>query len=388
MTMTTAILIPTYEPDGRLPQLVTALRRRDPDRPILVVDDGSGPLYRDVFEIVEDAGATVVRIGRNQGKGFALRVGIRTLMRDYPGYDVVTADSDGQHTPADIERIARALSARETPTIVLGSRSFDGDHVPGRSRFGNRVTRTAFRLVSGTDVRDTQTGLRGLPAAALPWLLSVAGDRFDYEFRVLLQARSAGFVLAEIPIATVYTEGNTSSHFRPLVDSARIYAPLVRFAASALLAFVIDTVMLLMLQALTGWLLFSVIGARLFSGTLNYAINRTLVFRGGREVPVRRSAVRYLSLAALLLAANFGIMTALTESGVPLLAGKVMTEAALFIVSFGVQRSVVFAGHRHAAEDRTDSPSTPEDDAQTGDSSRSLEGPTGSRGDPALARRE
>ncbi|MFT4212610.1 MAG: bifunctional glycosyltransferase family 2/GtrA family protein [Microbacterium sp.] len=341
--MTTAILIPAYEPDGRLPQLVIALRRIAPDRPVVVVDDGSGRDYRDVFDIAEAAGADVVRIGRNQGKGFALRVGIRTIMRDHPGHDVVTADSDGQHGPADIERVARALAAQEAPTIVLGSRAFEGEEVPGRSRFGNRMTRVAFRLVAGVDVRDTQTGLRGLPASALEWLLTVAGDRFDYEFRVLLQARAAGFGLSEVPIATIYTEGNASSHFRPLVDSVRIYAPLARFAASALVAFGIDTLMLLLLQSWTGWLLFSVVGARLISGSVNYAVNRSMVFRRGREIPVRVSALRYISLAGLLLAANFGIITALTQAGIPLLAAKVMTEATLFAVSFGVQRTVVFA---------------------------------------------
>ncbi|MFT4306431.1 MAG: bifunctional glycosyltransferase family 2/GtrA family protein [Microbacterium sp.] len=348
--MTTAILIPAYQPDGRLPQLVIALRRVRPDRPVIVVDDGSGHDYRDVFEITEAAGAEIVRISRNQGKGFALRVGIRTILRDHPGHDVVTADSDGQHTPGDIERVARAVAAQEAPTIVLGSRSFDGDDVPGRSRLGNRMTRVAFRLVAGVDLRDTQTGLRGLPASSLEWLLSVAGDRFDYEFRMLLQARAAGFALSEVPIATIYAEGNASSHFRPLVDSVRVYAPLARFAASALVAFGIDTLMLLLLQSWTGWLLFSVVGARLISGSVNYTVNRSMVFRRGREVPVRVSALRYFSLAGLLLAANFGIITALTEAGVPLLVAKTMTEATLFAVSFGVQRTVVFAGRDASAD--------------------------------------
>lgn len=337
----TVVLIPAYEPDVRLVTLVRALRTTDPSRPVVVVDDGSGDLFRTVFADAQAAGAELLRHDRNRGKGAALKTGLRFVRERHSGEDVVTADADGQHTPRDIERIARR-TGRHPRDLVLGVRAFTGP-VPARSKLGNAATRALFRLVSGQDVIDTQTGLRGIPAPLIDWMLTVRGDRFDYEFRVLLQARAAGVALAQEPIATVYTDGNSSSHFRPVLDSLRIYAPLLRFAASALLAFAVDTAALLVLNALTGWLLFSVVGARLMSAGMNFAINRSLVFRRGREVPLRTAAVRYVSLAVLLLAANFGMITALTQMGLPLLAAKVLTEASLFVVSFSVQRAVVFA---------------------------------------------
>ncbi len=358
------VLIPAYEPDARLVTLVQALRSADPARPVVVVDDGSGARFRPVFAAAAASGALVLAHPHNRGKGAALKTGLAFIARRYGCRDVVTADCDGQHTPADIERVAAAVAARNAhprdgaaPVLVLGVRSFTGD-VPARSRVGNSATRAAFRLVSGQAIRDTQTGLRGLPAAAIPWLLQLPGDRFEYEFRMLLQAGAAGVTLVEEPIATVYTDGNASSHFRPVADSLRVYAPIARFAASAFLAFLLDTGMLLLLNAVTGWLFLSVVGARVVSSSANFAINRRLVFRRGRDVPMRTAAARYFSLAGLLLAANFGTITALTDVGIPLLAAKLLTEATLFLVSFSVQRAVVFASDP-AASGPIDVPAEP-----------------------------
>lgn len=383
------VLIPAYEPDDRLARLVADLRSAAPDRPVLVVDDGSGPECAGEFAAAEAAGAELIAHERNRGKGAALRTGFAQIATRWPGACVVTADADGQHTPADVERVAARVEALNpgvavavgcgprraelgagvttwpdeglaeargaagggsegagTASIVLGVRAFDGD-VPLRSRLGNAVTSTVFRAATRTAVRDTQTGLRGIPAACLPWLATVRGDRFEYEFRMLLQAQDAGVELVEEPIETVYTDGNSSSHFRPLVDSVRIYAPLLSFTASAFAAFLVDTAALMGLYAATSWLLPSVVGARLLSGSVNFVVNRRLVFRRGRDVPVRRAAWRYVCLAVLLLAANYGIITVLTDAGISLLAAKVLTDATLFVTSYAVQRAVVFAPPPH-----------------------------------------
>ena len=366
------ILIPAYEPDARLVALVRSLA---PRTAVVVVDDGSGSAYAPVFAASAAAGALTLAHGANRGKGAALRTGLTFIAAHWPGADVVTADADGQHTPADIARVGAALASARSAhpvvsgsprepfalpgpgeAIILGVRAFTG-RVPLRSRAGNAVTRGAFRLATGRDIRDTQTGLRGFPASRLPWLQTIGGDRFDYEFRMLLAARSAGVDLIEVPIETVYVDDNASSHFRPLADSARIYAPLLRFTASALLAFIVDTAVLLALQTLTGALLPSIVLARVVSSGMNFAINRGLVFGGGRSVPVRTAALRYFSLAGLLLAASFGMLTALTDAGLETLPAKLLTDATLFVVSFAVQRAVVFApassgSERHARPTR------------------------------------
>ena len=342
------ILIPAYEPDVRLVTLVHALRATRPDFPVLVVDDGSGPGYRKVFAAAEDAGATVVHHPVNLGKGRALRTGFDHVLRTDPGEGVVCADCDGQHTVGDVLAVADRVETTGAD-VVLGARQFTG-RVPLRSRFGNAATRGAFRAATGQAVQDTQTGLRAYPAASLPWLLTLPGDRFEYELVALLRAAQEGLTIEEVPIETVYLDENASSHFRPVVDSARIYGPLLRFSASSLVAFAVDTVALLALVALTGELLWSVVGARVVSSTVNFLVNRHWVFHRRRS-PLARQAARYWLLVVVLAVAGYGGLWALTTIGVPLLVAKVTTDAVLFVVGFQVQRTSVFAGRRDSLSD-------------------------------------
>ncbi|WP_405096581.1 glycosyltransferase family 2 protein [Micromonospora sp. NBC_01412] len=227
------VLAPVYEPGPRLPEFVAELRDAAPDVHVVVVDDGSGPASARVLDAARDLGCTVLRHGTNRGKGVALRTGFRHVARACPGHDVVCADADGQHGVADVLRVAGRVE--ETGVMVLGVRRFDGE-VPVRSRAGNGLTRLLFRAATGRPVRDTQTGLRAYPHGLLDWLLTVPGERFEYEMNVLLYAVRAGKPIEQTTIATRYVADNASSHFGSFTDSVRIYLPLLRFAASALLA--------------------------------------------------------------------------------------------------------------------------------------------------------
>ena len=330
------VLIPAFEPTRTLLDLLRDLAREAPELSVIVVDDGSGPLYAPLFSDATRLGADVIGYADNRGKGGALKYGFAHIARHYPGQDVVCADSDGQHAVVDILRVGRVV---HPGAMVLGVRAFAG-RVPARSRIGNLITRWAFRAASGVDVSDTQTGLRGYPSAALPWLCGVAGDRFEYELNLLLRAREAGWTIDEVPIATIYLAGNESSHFRPLVDSLRIYLPLLAFSASSLVAFGVDFVTLLLLNALTGNLLAAVIGARGLSSAVNFLTNRRMVF--GSQRPLRATLVRYYLLVAVLLLANYGLLAWLTGFGVALAVAKVLVEVTLFVASYQVQRSFVF----------------------------------------------
>lgn len=333
------VLIPAYEPGPALVELIAALRE---SVRIVVVDDGSGPASDAVFEAARAAGADVLGHASNRGKGAALRTGLRHVQTAYPGELVVTADADGQHTVADILRVGEATAADDA-TLVLGCRTFGGADVPLRSRAGNAAARAVFRAAAGWALSDTQTGLRGLPPAMLPWLLQQRGERFEYEQNVLLRVRRSGWRTREVPIATVYLDDNASSHFRPVVDTLRVGLPLLLFAASSLLAFAVDTTLLLVLTALTGWLVPSIVLARVLSAGLNFTINRRVVFAGTTDTAgTARAAGRYAVLAAVLLASNVAWMSALTAAGTPLLVAKLVTEAALFLLGYALQRSVVF----------------------------------------------
>ncbi|NLG24390.1 MAG: glycosyltransferase family 2 protein [Clostridiales bacterium] len=354
-----AVLIPAYKPDGRLVTLVDALMAAGFAR-IVAVDDGGGPAYADIFEQLRGK-AEVLTHEVNRGKGAALKTGLRHLMAT-PGIAVVTADADGQHTPEDCVRIADALIAHPG-ALVLGTR--DKKQMPPRSRAGNTLTCGVFGLVTGLWVSDTQTGLRGLPADSLPRFAGLSGDRYEYELSVLMDARHRRMAVVEVPIETVYLDQkNSSSHFHALRDGLRIYALLFRevgaFMGSSLLCTLVDYSLFILLDrvlpghmavALPGHLRVGrqgaqVLGARAVSATLNYALNRRVVFRRGRGL---RSAAMYYALAALIAVCSWQGIALLTSLGMQQLLAKGIVDALLFLVNYQMQQRVVFRGHRKKA---------------------------------------
>lgn len=344
------ILIPAFEPDGRLLSLIAGLKKLTDD-PILVVDDGSGSAYSDIFQRVAKMGGTVLTHPVNQGKGCALKTGFDYILRSTREKEgVVTADADGQHLPADICRVAEAV-AFSPKDIVLGVRKFVG-RVPLRSRLGNTVTRAVFAMASGRNIRDTQTGLRGFPLRTLPWLTGLEGKRFEYEMNMLLQARSAGYGLRQVDIEAVYSDGNRSSHYRPVRDSLRVGLPFFKFSFSSVAAAVVDYFLLFVFQWMTRNLFLAVVGARLVSSAVNYTLNRSLVFHYVSKHHRQREVVSYYLLASGLLLLNYLILRFLSESlGLNLLLSKILTELILFVFSFLAQHLFVFRGGTPADDD-------------------------------------
>ncbi len=347
------ILIPAYEPGDRLLGLIDSINNELTNPWIVIVDDGSGPRYRHIFDAARSRGADVLSYPDNRGKGFALKQGFVFIEGRSPNASIVCADCDGQHTAHDIERVALALEQGRSP-IVLGARAFTGS-VPLRSRFGNAVTRLAFAAATRTRIADTQTGLRAYRPELLAWLQTVDGDRFEYELNLLLDACDRGIDITEIPIETIYLDENASSHFRTIVDSVRVYWPLTKFSISSLAAFFIDFVCLLVFMAITSNLLVSVIAARLVSASVNFMTNRHFVF-AARSGPARRAAARYAGLVAVLLGANYLMLRVLTAASFGLVPAKIITEATLFAVSYQIQKRVVFGDRTDAAPAFSDVP--------------------------------
>ena len=174
------IVIPALEPDERLYEYIIKLMGCI-RACIVVVDDGSGPGYRLVFDrIREMRNCVVLKHDVNRGKGRALKTAFSYLMEHVPeAGQIVCVDCDGQHAPGDVSRIFRA--AKEEPgALHLGGRDFSGETVPFRSRLGNRAASCLFWLICGKWIGDTQTGLRAFDKSLLPEMLSIPGERFEY----------------------------------------------------------------------------------------------------------------------------------------------------------------------------------------------------------------
>lgn len=332
------IIIPAYQPDGRVLKLIDEIRKNS-DYEIILVDDGSGSNCSSIFERALEAGCTVLSHEANQGKGAALRTAFRYMLNNGCSEAFISADCDGQHAWPDIKRLADVMPV--TPqAIVLGCRKFIGK-VPLKSMFGNRITRAVFSLITGNKISDTQTGLRGYSASMLPWLLQIKGNRYEYEMNQLLEAKKAGYSFCCIPIETIYEDNNKSSHFNPITDSIRIYLPILKFSLSSFICGIIDFILLFIFKGISDSLFLAVAGARIISSLCNYLFNKHLVFQAEREKP--SALLQYYLLVLFILGCNYLLLSFLTETlDVSLFISKLLTEGILFFVSYSVQDRIIF----------------------------------------------
>ena len=341
--MKTALIIPAYKPAKELLALIDRFMQNPAFVPV-VVDDGSGADFEPIFSALPE-GVRLLRHPQNRGKGAALKTAFEYVLKHLPECDLaVTADADGQHKYEDILRVCDRAKANPG-ALVLGSRRFDGK-VPLRSRFGNGVTRKVFSVASGVKVYDTQTGLRAFDRQAMAKFLEVPGERYEYDINMLLTAAQSGIPIVEEWIETVYLDDNASSHFNPFRDSLKIYMCIFKFCASSLLSFVVDYVLALILKGLTSaWpaavsLTFSVVVARLVSATVNFIVNRHVVFKGNESLG--KAVAKYAAVACVVLCLNLALMHGLTALGVPFALAKILVETTLFFFNFTAQGKFVF----------------------------------------------
>ena len=345
------VLIPSYKPGGALETLVQELLDRGVEA-IVVVNDGSGPEFDDVFQRVSRSSRVhLLQHAVNLGKGAALKAGLNHALVAFPGcVGVVTADGDGQHHPDDIVRIAGKLGG-DASGLIMGVRSF-GSHVPLRSRLGNNLTRVLMRVTVGQQLADTQTGLRGIPARLIPHLLHVQSAGYEFELDMLLACKYQGCQVTQVPIRTIYLDENKSSHFHPIFDSMRIYFLLLRFSVLSLCTAVLDNAIFAFTFAATGSIAQSQIAARFVAMIFNYLGARRAVFHSQQ----RHTEVlpKYVALVAFNGLVSYGLIQFIhLNFGVKAIPAKLGAEALLFIANFAIQRDLVFT-RRENTERATD----------------------------------
>lgn len=310
MSNPVTVIIPAYKPGHELLDTIAGLIETGFDD-ILVVDDGSGEAFASVFEEVQTIPAcTLLCHPVNRGKGAALKTAFSYFLENRPdAAGVVTADADGQHLPCDILAVANKMAS--CGNSVLGVRDFSDPAVPARSKSGNRITRTMFRLFLGMRITDTQTGLRAFPTRDLPVVASAAGDRYEYETNMLFLLNQCGLTMEEVKISTVYIDDNRSSHFRVVRDSLRIYALFIKYLVSFLLSAVLFCVVSRLFLSFSVFDAFpvpevwSVVSGGLIASCLQYCLGAYAVFdnafRGKTCGKYLLLAVSQVLLAAVLI---------------------------------------------------------------------------------------
>ncbi|MEA5005755.1 MAG: DUF2062 domain-containing protein [Rikenellaceae bacterium] len=227
----TSVIIPTFNNDGTLSDVISRCRTLPYD--IIVVNDGSTDSTTDVLKRFDDI--TVMNFAENRGKGAALLAGLRYAADK--GYShSITIDSDGQHLPEDIPLMIQA-SILEPDVLWVGSRDLSASNMPGKNTFANRFSNFWFKIQTGIDMVDTQSGFRVYPLRHIKKMRFISG-RYEMELELLVRyAWKTGFV-KNIPVSVIYMpEGKRVSHFRPFRDFFRISLLNALFTLIALLVY-------------------------------------------------------------------------------------------------------------------------------------------------------
>lgn len=353
----TAAVVPVFNPERGLVGLCRELC--ESFGVVVVVDDGSVENQSEFSKLPEKC--EIVRHAVNKGKGRAIKSAIEYIRVHHPDVTVmVCCDGDGQHSPSDALKVAS--EAREKDCVTLGVRNIDKKGIPFRSRFGNVLTSLLVRIFLRLSIGDTQTGMRAIPSRLFDSFLSLPGERYEYEMRQFSMLKSLGESVGQVPIKTIYIESNRTSHFRPVVDSVRVYYGLfggtfLKFCGSSVLGFLVDNIVFAgMLFALATQdlprrydIFIAVVVARAVSATVNYVVNKLFVF--GSKGSVVASYMRYWALVFGVLIISYSLTALLSavldaQDGLVITTIKVVEETVLFLVSYRLQKKWVFKGEK------------------------------------------
>lgn len=214
-----AALIPCYREQRHIRDV--AARAKAQLDSVLVVDDGSDDRTSDEARA---AGVRVITHERNQGKGAAIKTGLRELVLSGAPW-IVILDGDGQHLPEEISRFLAA--ANETGAeMIVGNRMSDTRAMPLVRKLTNLTMSRLVSLFAGQEIPDSQCGFRMFSRELALAFLDVPTSGFDFESEMLVLAARRGVRIAAAPVSTIY--GDEVSKIHPVRDTIRFLKLLAR----------------------------------------------------------------------------------------------------------------------------------------------------------------
>ena len=200
-------VVPAYQAQATVGDVVRGIKASVPQ--IWVVDDGSSDA---TGAVAASAGAEVLRLAENGGKGTAVRAGLdRALASD--ATHVAFVDADGQHDPQDLPQLLEA--ARAGDDFVIGSRMGDPDAIPAYRYRTNEIGSLILSRMTGLEVEDAQSGYRVVSADVLR-RLDLKARGYIIETEILLKAARHVRRFRPVPIRAIY---GGPSHYRPFRDT-------------------------------------------------------------------------------------------------------------------------------------------------------------------------
>lgn len=336
--MNNLIIIPALNPNEKLIDLVKDLKNNNINN-ILIVDDGSNS--KDIFNEIDDI-VKVIHHDINKGKGAAIKTALKEYDKYFKNIDgIITMDADGQHSVEDICNINNLLK----DDIIFGVRNFKEKNVPFKSRFGNKFSSIFFYFNTGIKLNDTQTGLRGFPIKYKELLLSIDGDRFEYEMNVLNRLGKDKVNIKQVPIKTIYENKNKGTNFNALKDSLRIYGSFFRYTLISLLSAILDLTLFTIFLKTNNKILLSTIIARIISGIFNFIFNKSYTFKSKNNI--HNEGLKYFILFILVMLISGLTVEILDIIPINTTLIKLIIDTILFITNYYIQKKYIFGGDKN-----------------------------------------
>jgi glycosyltransferase involved in cell wall biosynthesis len=206
-----AAVIPCFNEAHSIGEVVTSVRRHLPT--VFVVDDGSTD---ETANVATNAGAEIIRLPHNTGKGAALRAGWRRALERGFAW-ALTLDGDGQHAPEDIPNFF-SCAGKTGAALVVGNRMDQASAMPWLRRQVNCWMSRCLSRSLGVPLADSQCGFRLVNLKAAP-LDRLATNHFEIESELLFAFLAAGCNVQFAPVQVIYRSSPSKIH--PLMDSWR-----------------------------------------------------------------------------------------------------------------------------------------------------------------------
>lgn len=201
------VIIPAYNEEKSVAQVIRKIHNSVPEADILVVNDGSTDA---TSQVARQAGAQVVDLPFNLGIGGGMQTGYLYAYRK--GYHVaVQIDADGQHNPADLPKLLEQLEKGEAD-LILGSRYVEKTQYRSTwtRRLGMIILSGMVSLIIGKPVHDTTSGYRVVNRDVMR--LFAYNYPIDYpEVEALVLVHQHGFRIREIPVEMRERQAGRSS---------------------------------------------------------------------------------------------------------------------------------------------------------------------------------
>lgn len=197
--MRVSIIVPVYNEEATVAQVLAALAQVPLDMEVIVVDDASTDRTWSILQELRQQAPfdtyRFIRHERNMGKGAGLRSGFRLVS----GQLVTIQDADMEYDPQDLPALVSKWESAGDPWVAIyGRRDFAGQKFT--TRWGNRFLTGLTNVLYGCRIHDMETCYKLIPgplARALP----MEGRRFEIEPEITACVVQSGCKILEVPIS-------------------------------------------------------------------------------------------------------------------------------------------------------------------------------------------